>query len=52
VSRAEYRRLHDENGNFRPNVCTKPLRGEIDAKPREQFTAEYPEIALDDSAGN
>lgn len=47
---AQYRRLYDENGNFKPNVGTKPLRGEIDAKPRERFAAEFPEIVLDDKA--
>lgn len=47
---AQYRRLYDENGNFRPNVGTRPLRGEIDTKSREQFTAENPEVLLDDNA--
>lgn len=46
---AQYRRLYDDNGNFKPNVGTRPLRGEIDSKPREQFTAEFPEIAIDDN---
>jgi soluble lytic murein transglycosylase len=45
---AQYRRLYDDNGNFKANVGTRPLRGEIDSKPREQFAAEYPEINLDD----
>jgi len=49
---AQYRRLYDENGNFKPNVGTKPLRGEIDSKPRDQFAAEYPEIVLDESSGS
>ncbi len=44
---AQYRRLYDENGKFKSNVGTKPLRGEIDAKPREQFAREFPEIKLD-----
>jgi soluble lytic murein transglycosylase len=44
---AQYRRLYDENGNFKANVGTKPLRGEIDEKPREQFAKEFPEIKLD-----
>jgi soluble lytic murein transglycosylase len=48
---AQYRRLYDDNGNFKSNVGTKPLRGEIDTKPRDQFVAEYPEIALDDHNG-
>ena len=45
---AQYRRLYDENGNFRPNVGTRPLRGEIDSKPREQFVSEFPEVVVDD----
>lgn len=48
---AQYRRLYDENGNFKPNVGTRPLRGEIDTRPREQFTAEFPEVTVDDSVG-
>lgn len=47
---AQYRRLYDENGNFKPNVGTKPLRGEIDSKSREQFAQEFPEIVLEDKA--
>jgi soluble lytic murein transglycosylase len=46
---AQYRRLYDESGNFKANVGTRALRGEIDAKPREQFAAEFPEIILDES---
>ncbi len=46
---AQYRRLYDDNGNFRPNIGTRPLRGEIDAKTREQFSAEFPEVMVDDS---
>ncbi len=46
---AQYRRLYDDNGNFKPNVGTRPLRGEIDSKPRDQFTAEFPEVVLDDT---
>jgi soluble lytic murein transglycosylase len=44
---AQYRRLYDENGNFKSNVGAKPLRGEIDSKPPEQLNAEYPEISVD-----
>lgn len=47
---AQYRRLYDENGNFKPNVGSRPLRAEIDSKPREQFAAEFPEIILDDNS--
>ncbi len=45
---AQYRRLYDENGNFKPNVGTRPLRGEIDSKTREQITAEFPDVVVDD----
>lgn len=45
---AQYRRLYDENGSFKPNVGTKPLRGEIDSKTREQITAEFPDVVVED----
>lgn len=48
----QYRRLYDENGNFKPNVGTKPIRAEIDSKPKDQFAAENPEIVLDDKTGS
>ncbi len=47
---AQYRRLYDENGKFKPNVGSRPLRGEIDSKPHEQFAQEFPEIILDGNA--
>ena len=47
---AQYRRLYDENGNFKANVGAKVLRGEIGMKPSEQFAREFPEIILDDRA--
>ncbi|MFN0279106.1 MAG: transglycosylase SLT domain-containing protein [Pyrinomonadaceae bacterium] len=43
---AQYRRLYDETGNFKPNVGTRPLRSEIDTKPRDQFVAENPDVAI------
>lgn len=46
---AQYRRLYDDNGNFRSNVGTRPLRGEIDTRPRDEFVAEFPDIAVDDT---
>ncbi|MBK9215094.1 MAG: transglycosylase SLT domain-containing protein [Chloracidobacterium sp.] len=48
---AQYRRLYDETGNFKPNVGSKPLRGLIDTTPRDQFVAANPEIAVDDKHG-
>ena len=46
---AQYRRLYDDKGNFKPNVGARPLRGEIDSKTRDQFTAEFPEIVVYES---
>lgn len=46
---AQYRRLYDDNGNFKPNVGTRPLRSEIDSKSREKFAQEFPEVVLDES---
>ena len=46
---AQYRRLYDDNGNFKPNVGSRPLRGEIDTRAREDFTAEFPDVTVDDS---
>ncbi|HMJ07484.1 MAG TPA: lytic transglycosylase domain-containing protein, partial [Pyrinomonadaceae bacterium] len=45
---AQYRRLYDDNGNFKPNVGTRSLRGEIDTKSREQFSAEFPDVQVGD----
>jgi hypothetical protein len=47
---AQYRRLYDDNGNFKSNVGTRPLRGEIDSKSPEQFAREFPEIVLDSNS--
>ena len=44
---AQYRRLYDENGKFKANVGSKPIRSAIDSLPREQFAAENPEVSLD-----
>ncbi len=46
---AQYRRLYDENGNFRPNVGSKPLRSAIDTEPRDTFNAANPEINIADN---
>jgi soluble lytic murein transglycosylase len=43
---AQYRRLYDENGNFKPNVGTKPVRSAIDTMPSEQLAAEFPEVVV------
>ena len=46
---AQYRRLYDDNGNFRSNVGSRPLRGEIDSRLREEFTAEFPDVTVDEN---
>jgi soluble lytic murein transglycosylase len=45
-NRMQYTRLYDMNGNFKPNVGTRPLRAEIDSKPREQLAIEFPDMIL------
>ncbi len=45
---AQYRRLYDDNGNFKANVGTRPLRGEIDSKTKEQIAADFPDVVVDD----
>lgn len=47
---AQYRRLYDENGNFRHNVGSRPLRSEIDSKPLDQVLAENPELFVETTA--
>lgn len=44
---AQYRRLYDENGNWRANVGTRPMRGAIDAKSLDQLSAEFPDVVVD-----
>jgi len=43
---AQYRRLYDQNGNFKPNVGNRPLRGEIDTRSPKQIAAEFPEAVV------
>jgi hypothetical protein len=44
---AQYRRLYDMDGNFKSNVGSRPLRGQIESKPAEQFAKDHPEIMLE-----
>jgi soluble lytic murein transglycosylase len=48
---AQYRRLYDENGNFKSNVGSRALRSEIDGLPPEQFASTHPEIVVQELAG-
>ncbi|HEY0051425.1 MAG TPA: hypothetical protein VGB68_19165, partial [Pyrinomonadaceae bacterium] len=46
---AQYRRLYDESGNFKPNVGTKPIRNVLDTQTRERIAEELPEVKIDES---
>ena len=46
---AQYRRLYDESGIFKPNVGTRPLRGEIDTRSVDDLRAEFPDVVVDAS---
>ncbi len=48
-NRLQYQRLYDANGNFKQNVGTRPLRGEIDTKSREQLAQEFPDLIIDET---
>ncbi len=41
---AQYRRLYELNGSFKPNVGKSPLRAQIDSRPAEEFAKEHPDI--------
>lgn len=46
---AQYRRLYDENGSFKPNVGTKPIRNAIDTQTRERVAQDFPDVVIDES---
>ena len=46
---AQYRRLYDENGSFKPNVGTKPIRNAIDTQTRERIAQDFPDVTIDES---
>ena len=46
---AQYRRLYDENGNFKLNVGTKPIRTAIDTQTRERVAQDFPDVVIDES---
>jgi soluble lytic murein transglycosylase len=43
---AQYRRLYDENGNFRPEVGRRPIKGSLEQLTPEQFNAQNPDIEI------
>jgi soluble lytic murein transglycosylase len=47
---AQYRRLYDDSGMFKPNVGTRPLRGEIDTRSVDDLHAEFPDLIIDNSS--
>jgi soluble lytic murein transglycosylase len=46
---AQYRRLYDENGNFKANIGTKPIRNAIDTQTRERVAQDFPDVVIDES---
>lgn len=46
---AQYRRLYDENGNFKANVGTKQIRTAIDTQTRERIAQDFPDVKIDES---
>jgi soluble lytic murein transglycosylase len=44
---AQYRRLYDDSGNFKSNVGSRPLRGEIDSRSNEELAGEYPDLLVE-----
>ncbi len=49
---AQYRRLYDDAGNFKPNVGTRPVRGAIDSQPADQLAAEFPDVVVEVEGGD
>lgn len=43
---AQYRRLYDDNGNFKPNVGSRPVRAAIDAGTGEDLLSAMPDVRL------
>ncbi|MBK9155428.1 MAG: transglycosylase SLT domain-containing protein [Chloracidobacterium sp.] len=49
---AQYRRLYDEKGNFKPHVGSRPVRTAVDTATRTELAAEFPDVVLStDSPG-
>jgi len=44
---AQYRRLYDEDGNFRLNVGTRPLRSELEITSPAEFSNSFPNITVE-----
>jgi soluble lytic murein transglycosylase len=46
---AQYRRLYDDSGRFKPNVGSRPVRGEIDTRSKEELATDFPDLSLEES---
>jgi soluble lytic murein transglycosylase len=46
---AQYRRLYDETGAFKPNVGARPVRSAVDTKTVEELAAVMPEVVVVDA---
>ena len=46
---AQYRRLYDENGNFKANVGSNPVRNAIDTQTRDRIAQDFPDVKIDES---
>ena len=44
---AQYRRLYDESGKFKPNVGARPVRAGVDSTPPAQLAAEFPDVVIE-----
>ncbi len=44
---AQYRRLYDEAGNFKPNVGIRPVRAAVDSIPAQQLAVKFPELVVE-----
>ena len=44
---AQYRRLYDVAGSFKPNVGKNPIRSGIDKLTPDQFASQHPEVLVD-----
>ena len=44
---AQYRRLYDDSGAFKPNVGSRPVRGAIDSAPADELASEFPDVVVE-----
>jgi soluble lytic murein transglycosylase len=49
---AQYRRLYDANGQFKPNVGTKAVRAVVDTQPAAEIAKEFPDLVISEDKTN